>query len=58
MIKIAIWIVLIAIAVILFGTVPLYILGVVFNALASAFKWLARTLDFFGFGGSLNLGVI
>jgi len=56
--KLIIFIVLIAIAVILFGTVPLYILGIVFNALATAFKWLAKTLDFFGFGGSLNLGVV
>lgn len=43
--------ILIIVLVVLFGTVPLSILAKMFEYVAVALKWLAGTLDFFGWNG-------
>lgn len=44
-------IVLIILAVVLFGTWPLGILSEIFRYLSLAFKWLAKALNIFGWNG-------
>lgn len=44
-------IILIAALVILFGALPLTLLGKIFDVLGMVFKWLAQWIDFFGWGG-------
>ena len=43
--------ILIIVLVVLFGTVPLSILGKVFEYIGIAFNWLAKTLNMFGWNG-------
>ena len=45
--------ILIIVLVVLFGTVPLSILGKVFEYIGIALKWLADALNFFGWNGIL-----
>ena len=45
------WIIVIIILVVLVGTWPLSVLEIVFNAIATAFGWLAKALNFFGWNG-------
>ena len=51
--KLILWIVLIVAVTILFGTIPLAMLGWLFNFIGGIFTWLAKILDFFGFGGGI-----
>lgn len=53
MIKHIVIIILIAAAIILVGTFPLSILEIIFRAIATAFGWLAKVLNFFGWNGLL-----
>jgi len=46
-------IIIIAALIVLFGALPLKVLGVAFEWLAAALKTLAEWLDFFGWGGIL-----
>ena len=43
--------ILIIVLVVLFGTMPLSILGKIFEYLGIAFNWLAKSLNFFGWNG-------
>ena len=56
--KLLLWIALIVVAVVLFGTVPLYAIGFVLNLLASGLIWLAKLLDVFGFTRSARFSLI
>ncbi|MBQ7352318.1 MAG: hypothetical protein IJW59_05645 [Clostridia bacterium] len=43
--------ILIIVLVVLFGTVPLSILGKVFEYIGIGLNWFAKTLNFFGWNG-------
>ena len=45
--------ILIIVLIVLFGTWPLSILGKLFEIIAFAFNWLAKSLNFFGWNGIL-----
>lgn len=45
------WVILIVVLVILVGTWPLSILGKIFGWLGTAFEWIAKGLNFFGWNG-------
>lgn len=37
--------------IILFGSVPMNIIGKIFNGIGTFFGWIGNALDFFGWGG-------
>ena len=49
--KTIIWIAVVIILIVLFGTIPLSIISQVFEWFSKAFSWLADTLDIFGWRG-------
>lgn len=49
-----IFVFIVVIVVILVGTFPLSILEIVFRAIATAFGWLAKILNLFGWNGLLT----
>jgi hypothetical protein len=49
-------IIIIVALVVVFGSLPLAILGKVFEWLAAALKFIANAIDFFGWGGILQGG--
>jgi len=57
--KLILWIVLIVAVTILFGTIPLAMLGWLFNFIGGILTWLAKILNFFGFSsGILSIGLL
>lgn len=51
--KLLIYVFIITVLVILFGSFPLSILSKIFEYIAIAFKWLAKGLNIFGWNGML-----
>ena len=57
--KLILWIVLLVAVTVLFGTIPLAMLGWLFNFIGGIFTWLAKILNFFGFSsGILSIGLL
>lgn len=53
--KTILFIFLIIVLAVCFGSLPLSILAKVFEFIATAFEWLAKAINFFGWNGLLKI---